>query len=301
MHQYIGVECPVCKNSFQKGEDIVVCPECGAPHHRACYNEIHQCAFDSLHAGGFEWKSPKQPEPEPEESAQAQPEPHREETQQDWRTPQAWSQAASSRVHPYGGFPPGEELGGLSVRDIAHYLGTSTGYYIRSFQMLLKVKKPISWNWAALIFDYHFFFYRKMYKIGALFLAVMLLSNAATMYHLIQNAPALAQALHSGMDEYVAVINAISQSAGSFRLFNVIQSILRVAGAIFANMLYFRQTTSDIHSIRTSEKYQADSMDYYAALSKKGGTNLPAVVLSVLVTVLSILLPAIYVAMIIIA
>ena len=28
--------CPVCGETFQNGDDVVVCPECGAPHHREC-------------------------------------------------------------------------------------------------------------------------------------------------------------------------------------------------------------------------------------------------------------------------
>ncbi len=41
---YKGYECPVCHEQFQDGEDIVVCPECGTPHHRACYEENGACA-----------------------------------------------------------------------------------------------------------------------------------------------------------------------------------------------------------------------------------------------------------------
>lgn len=29
--------CPVCNNKFTDDDDVVVCPECGTPHHRDCY------------------------------------------------------------------------------------------------------------------------------------------------------------------------------------------------------------------------------------------------------------------------
>ena len=47
---YQGVCCPVCGKPFQEGDDIVVCPECGAPHHRECYKSLGHCALqDQLH------------------------------------------------------------------------------------------------------------------------------------------------------------------------------------------------------------------------------------------------------------
>ena len=40
---YKGVSCPVCGQEFKEGDDIVVCPECGAPHHRSCYKQLGNC------------------------------------------------------------------------------------------------------------------------------------------------------------------------------------------------------------------------------------------------------------------
>ena len=36
MSNYTGCKCPVCQQPFTETDDIVVCPECGAPYHRAC-------------------------------------------------------------------------------------------------------------------------------------------------------------------------------------------------------------------------------------------------------------------------
>ena len=43
MNEYLGCECSVCRKPFAAGDDIVVCPECGTPYHRACY-EAACCA-----------------------------------------------------------------------------------------------------------------------------------------------------------------------------------------------------------------------------------------------------------------
>ena len=53
---YTGEKCPVCGKNFVEGDDIVVCPVCGTPHHRDCYNLHNACANEGLHAENFEWK-----------------------------------------------------------------------------------------------------------------------------------------------------------------------------------------------------------------------------------------------------
>ena len=39
MLDYTHIKCPVCGDTFKEDDDIVVCPQCGAPYHRACYQE----------------------------------------------------------------------------------------------------------------------------------------------------------------------------------------------------------------------------------------------------------------------
>ncbi len=54
---YIGYKCPVCKKNFHADDDIVVCPICGTPHHRACYEENNSCANEDRHNSGFDFIS----------------------------------------------------------------------------------------------------------------------------------------------------------------------------------------------------------------------------------------------------
>lgn len=64
--------CPVCKKVFEDGDDIVVCPECATPHHRACWAENGRCANHELHGTDFVWKKEKAAAPvemiEPEQN-----------------------------------------------------------------------------------------------------------------------------------------------------------------------------------------------------------------------------------------
>lgn len=52
-------ECPVCQKRFQEGDDVVICPKCGAPYHRECYQKAGQCVYANKHGDGFEYKAPK--------------------------------------------------------------------------------------------------------------------------------------------------------------------------------------------------------------------------------------------------
>ena len=55
MVSYNDLDCHVCGNRFTDDSDIVVCPVCGARHHRECYNEKGMCAFSDKHGTAEQW------------------------------------------------------------------------------------------------------------------------------------------------------------------------------------------------------------------------------------------------------
>ena len=63
MSRFENKLCPVCRERFHDGDDIAVCPECGTPHHRACYLKYNKCGLEELHAQGFVWKGRLPDEP----------------------------------------------------------------------------------------------------------------------------------------------------------------------------------------------------------------------------------------------
>ena len=54
--RFTNEKCPVCNNTFNPDDDIVVCPECGTPHHRDCYKENKNCANFHKHSEDFRWE-----------------------------------------------------------------------------------------------------------------------------------------------------------------------------------------------------------------------------------------------------
>ena len=57
---YSNHSCPVCKKVFEKGDDIVVCPLCGAPHHRECYEVENRCFFEDKHKESVNYFCPSE-------------------------------------------------------------------------------------------------------------------------------------------------------------------------------------------------------------------------------------------------
>ncbi len=57
MANFTGAKCEYCKKVFEKDDDIVVCPECGTPYHRECYNTAGECVNYELHNRGEEWQT----------------------------------------------------------------------------------------------------------------------------------------------------------------------------------------------------------------------------------------------------
>ena len=50
MPKYYGCPCEGCSKPLTLQDDIVVCPDCGAPYHRDCYEKLGRC----IHSPGCE-------------------------------------------------------------------------------------------------------------------------------------------------------------------------------------------------------------------------------------------------------
>ncbi len=61
MNRYEGAECPYCHQTLHADDEITVCPECGAPYHRACAQKSGGCVLQELHKEGRQWQKISRP------------------------------------------------------------------------------------------------------------------------------------------------------------------------------------------------------------------------------------------------
>ena len=54
MPKYYGCPCEGCGRPLALTDDIVVCPDCGAPYHRECYEKLGRCIHTPAHGAGYE-------------------------------------------------------------------------------------------------------------------------------------------------------------------------------------------------------------------------------------------------------
>ncbi len=176
--------CPVCQKVFEEGDDIVVCPECGTPHHRECYNQLGKCANSALHGEGFVFKraaSEKTENSKQEEQNSSVPpffanlvadieKQNKSENAENLR--QGADNPAQNPFVP----PRLDGQDGMGIKEIdgqpVAYVATAVGANARRFVNVFSKNKTLGWNWSALIFGPYYFLYRKMIREG-LFLAAV--------------------------------------------------------------------------------------------------------------------------------
>ncbi|MBR2414039.1 MAG: hypothetical protein IKB13_06020 [Clostridia bacterium] len=342
--RYLNVPCAYCGELFAEGDDIVTCPVCGTPQHRTCWQEHGSCANAHLHDSGGAWTAPKTEEQNtnpvlknenkdeitqcpfcgaqnyanelycsachepihPNASARAgsplEDEEQRELMYQDFRT--------------YGGFNPQEKVDDISVQEYASYVGGKSGGYVRRFIMMSRNR--IAWNWAAfwaagvamissISLGPVWFFYRKLNKIGSLFLCLLLVLGLAGVVICI-NDPAyweymektktlyfdsLALAQQAGadvaqiMDDMTANMTLAVQTYAenctkltqmwSYISTGIYSYVLPILSGFFATGFYFKKAKTDILSVR---EQHGKSPDYMQKLNQKGGVSVPAAVVS---------------------
>ncbi len=204
MGKYTGQACVACGKLFEEQDDVVVCPICGAPHHRACYLQENHCALEEKHVQGHQWTE-QQPKSwgeqneskfdgeaslrcpscntlnpygaifcqlcgtklNPPEQASRQ-----EFYQQEQQTPPPIPFPPFTT--PYGGLSAEDEINGISAKDMVLYVGPNSYYFLPKFKDMAQRGRNFGWNWSAFFFHFFYYFFRKMYLVGGILLGVFL-------------------------------------------------------------------------------------------------------------------------------
>ncbi len=67
MVNYEGERCSKCGVELREKDDVVVCPDCGAPYHRACMKELSECVYQQKHGTADAYKPRQEREREARE------------------------------------------------------------------------------------------------------------------------------------------------------------------------------------------------------------------------------------------
>lgn len=302
MADYIGNRCIVCSEQFKENDDIVVCPECGTPYHRACYEKYGSCVNTELHKSHRSWKPmpdtgvptdinenehekdcvcPRCGYVNPKLTAYCgrcgSPMPalerHNEELRKNRENAAGdFDNFGGINLEPYlinftdplCGYNPDEDFDGVRLCELADYVGNNTHYYLPNFKRFKETGSSLSWNFSAMIIPEMYFSYRKMPLIALAAFIVRII------FMIPQYIPIFAQMELGVLSQFARGFDTRSTafSVLSFLSYVLVYAVMFFFGA-FANKIYYKI------AVKRTAKIKASTTPFTIrqALRSKGGTS----------------------------
>ena len=305
---FLEKQCPVCSMKFQKDDDIVVCPKCGAPYHRECYDKNGKCIFPDLHKSKQSWRevydTPEETPPEIQEensfivcrhcgeknSSNALichqcgsllgPSDNTENDNDEMpdKMPPFIGNNSSPflfLIDPMGGVEKEEDFNGVSGAELARFVRANTPYYMPVFKKL-KYKNTGKFNFAAFFLTGGWYLYRKQYVMGtiisALYFSLSILRYIIMMWFT--------------NDLWKEVYNAVSASGISRPDYNDVVSwalshcssselLLMTVPSIISTLTFILQLVCGFAANRS---YYHHYIQKISAIKKSGSENINAVI-----------------------
>ncbi len=280
-------KCALCGAYLFSDDDVVYCPDCGAPHHRDCYNSIGHCALESTHGTESQYQKPQKQDEEAEVKVEA-------DTINCGMCGEAYdknlnncpkcnapnfAKVGGGRFMAFdfmGGVPAEMDLGsGVTAAEAKKFVMTNTQRYIPKFAGFNAGKKT-SWNWLAFLFPCGWALSRKMYLLGsilgALQIALTMLSAPLTL--------ALEAYDFSSAQNYMEISQLVAQTVvNDINKIGVWVVAIAAAGVIFNLLLciitgIFGDLWYKKHAIKTICEIKQNGEDTAVKYIKSGGVNL---------------------------
>ncbi|MBO4877648.1 MAG: DUF2628 domain-containing protein [Ruminococcus sp.] len=194
---YIDEKCVLCGEVFSGNDDVVVCPECGAPHHRECFKKNGSCAATDLHAEGKKWQRTVTPFPtaaagelticpvcrtanrlgnqkcikcgERLETEKPEIREHEDSIEPNEEF------SPFTQTAEFLGFDPEEDMGGATIRELSQFVDSNTIYYIPLFKRFKELGTKLSLNLLCFIFPPVYFANRRMWGWAMISSVIMVL------------------------------------------------------------------------------------------------------------------------------
>ncbi len=298
--EFTKYKCPVCNEQFKSGDDVVVCPECGAPHHRDCYEELGHCFYEDKHSADFSFENIENENTEDEfdntetvicphcktenektafycnkcgfplnesnTNAQQQRQQQTQNTQIPFGqgTPFGYAGSGMPAFDPLAGLDSEQEIAdGINVGEMAKFVGKSTQYFLLVFNRI-KSFGSSRINFAAFLLNGIYFLYRKMYALGIIISAINI-------------GLSIVDALVVLNPEYLQIIQqgAISTQEQTMLYYlpwvvQAIRMVIMFVCGFTANKLYYKHCTKKITEIKSHSTPE----NLNKSLENSGGVNL---------------------------
>ena len=269
MTDYTGYLCPVCHKRMESKDDIVVCPECGTPCHRKCWEVRGGCANAGKHGTGFDWSDEKhvrydadgKPAPEPSSRVESPADPFAGAFAGANGAGNASAAGAQQQADPQS--KAGETLEGMPLEDWNTILGPNSFYFMMLFKQMEVSGRRTAFSFNAFLFGPFYFLYRKNWKPGLILAAVeTLLSLPLLLYMLAVSGSALTAGMNA--DFLFRLGSACS----------ILSYALMVVRALYAHFWYKQTMTQRLRNL-TAQFPDPKQRQY--VLNAKGGTSWGAV------------------------
>ncbi len=307
--------CPLCGQTFKDTDDIVVCPDCGTPHHRKCWLKNGECLRADKHGLN---------EPVEVEFKDVEAEKNSENTENNAQSI-AYIGDINKEFDPENNEkePPQkivqdimDKLQNSSQQEVlidnqklSHFaaaIGKNQDYYLPRFMLFEKVKKPFSWNIAGFFVPLAWALYRKMYKVAALIFALYIAVFAITSYPLATNEDYINASKACMQEDPQYMVNILMYDAGSgdvtltanqVELYEIMKTAeipmfaiviiyiitlgIRIATGIFGTYLYFKKLLKNIAKAKEKASILNMSEDSLKMLLFKKYGTLPIVICAI--------------------
>ncbi len=298
-----GKKCVACKAHLFSEDAVVVCPVCGAPHHRSCYDKIGHCALEELHGTENQYDIATQKVNENELSVtENEPQEQNKETISDYEVKchlcgEVYDKENSSC--PKCGAPNLENVGGnrvvidflggvsgktdlgdgVTADEAKRFVFANTHKYIPKFARMKNGQKA-SFNIFAFFFPTAWALSRKMYSIGALIGAIEVALSTVSLSLMSAVEGLLSGARGFNNSEYYSEVMkfAATQNGKIFMIVGFASLIFKILMGIFGDLIYRNHV---IEGVKNIKKDQDNADENYR---KKGGVSLIFGLLGLIIT-----------------
>lgn len=188
--------CPVCEKKFIENDEIVVCPECGTPHHRSCYNSLGECKNKSLHKEGFSFEPVKENQEkidiliddEIKNTSDVINVVNVEFNGDDAKNNEDLKSTIEELFKNINGKSTDQVL--INNTPSSYYeaaIGKNQNYYMPRFLIMEGTQKKHLLNVCAFVFPFAWAVYRKMYKLALLVFCLYIALMGVTMAPILSN------------------------------------------------------------------------------------------------------------------